>query len=271
MIFLILTAGVFLRSGAGRETADFNINLRAEQEYSIEKKQTVSLKTLPEIPVLSYHQVRDWKSSDSKAARVYIMPVGIFKEQMQMLADSGYQAILPEQLTAYPERGEQLPEKPVMLTFDDGTGSQYSNALPLLNKANYKAVFFIMTVTLNHNGYMSNNQIKTLAQQGHIIGCHTWDHHRVTEFKEQDWDKQILKPAVQLQNITGRPVKYFAYPYGIWSTAAIAKLKGYGFDAAFQLSLKKDTQNPLFTIRRIIVDSHWDAAHLQLEMKKNFH
>ena len=55
----------------------------------------------PQVPILCYHQIRDWRGSDSKGSKDYIIPVATFREEMQMLADSGYHTILPDQLYAY--------------------------------------------------------------------------------------------------------------------------------------------------------------------------
>jgi hypothetical protein len=64
-----------------------------------------------QVPILCYHQVREWKPRDSENARSYIMPVQVFKDQIKMLADSGYHSISPDQLYAYLTTGAPLPEK----------------------------------------------------------------------------------------------------------------------------------------------------------------
>ena len=112
-----------------------------------------------QVPILCYHQIREWRASDSKVARDYIVPPATFRQQIKMLADSGFHTILPDQLVNYLEKGTPLPEKPVMLTFDDTDLSQYTDALPEMNKAGFKGVFFIMTVSLNRPGYMSREQV----------------------------------------------------------------------------------------------------------------
>src|SRR5688572_12694433 len=211
-----------------------------------------------QVPILCYHQIREWRASDSKVARDYIVPPAVFKQQIKMLADSGYHSILPDQLVDYLKYGTPLPEKPVMLTFDDTDLSQYTDALPELDKAGFKGVFFIMTVSLNRPGYMSREQVKALSDQGHVIGSHTWDHQNVKKLKEEkEWETQIEKPNRQLQEITGKQVKYFAYPFGLWDPHSVGEIKKRGFTAAFQLSIKRDDQEPMFTIRRIIVPGQW--------------
>lgn len=207
----------------------------------------------PEVPILCYHQIRDWKPTDSKTAQAYIIPPASLAAQIKMLADSGYHTILPDQLYAYLNEGTSLPSKPVMLTFDDTDLDQYTVAKPLMDKYGYKGVFFVMTVSIGRPRYMTKEQIKDLSDHGHVIASHTWDHHNVKKYQGQDWVTQIEKPTKQLEEITGKKINYFAYPFGLWNHEAIPELKKRGMIAAFQLYAKRDETDPLYTIRRIIV------------------
>ncbi len=223
-----------------------------------------------QIPVLCYHQVREWNSSDSKSARTYIVPPGRFAAHLAMLQDSGYHSIGPDELSGYLLGKNTLPSRPVLLTFDDGTASQYTNALPELNKHGFKALFFIMTVTLGRPGYLSREQVKGLSEQGQFIGCHSWDHHNVKQYTTTDWALQLDKPTKVLEKVTGSRIKYFAYPYGAWNDEAIRHLKGKGYVSAFQLSGKQHPGEPLYTIRRIIADGHWSPGALNSAIKGSF-
>lgn len=241
----------------------------SEPEYNIEPglranvTDTSDKKNVPSYPiVLCYHQVRDW-NGDSKAARPYIVPVSKFSAQMKLLYENGYHTILPSQLVNFYLRGERLPDNSFLLTFDDGTVSQYTNAIPELEKYGFKATFFIMTVTVNRPGYMTSGEIKYLSDHGHVIGCHTWDHHNVTQYKDNDWEIQLKGPSKLLQKITGKSVEYFAYPYGAWNLSAIQHLKDQGYRAAFQLSGKQDTPASMYTIRRTIVDGNWNMKQFR--------
>ncbi|WP_127130144.1 polysaccharide deacetylase family protein [Pseudoflavitalea rhizosphaerae] len=224
----------------------------------------------PEVPVLCYHQVRNWKPTDSKSARDYIVPEAAFAAQMKMLADSGYHTILPDQLYEYLNTGKALPSKPVMLTFDDTDLNQYTFAKPVMDRYGFKGVFFVMTVSLGRPRYMSIEQVKSLSDAGHTIGSHTWDHHNVKKYQGDDWKVQIEKPSKQLEEITGKRIRYFAYPFGLWNPQAIPELKKRGMLAAFQLYAPRDQQDPLFTIRRIIVPGTWSGPALAARMKTSF-
>ncbi|WP_088843673.1 polysaccharide deacetylase family protein [Hymenobacter gelipurpurascens] len=224
----------------------------------------------PQVPILCYHQIRDWRPRDSKGAKDYIVPVEQFKAQIKMLADSGYHAILPDQLYAYLTTGAPLPSKPIMLTFDDTDLDQFTVAKPTLDKYGYKAVYFIMTVSLGRPNYMSKAQVKQLSDEGNIIGSHTWDHHNVKKYQGHDWVTQIEKPTKQLEEITGKKINYFAYPFGLWNPEAIPELKKRGMDAAFVLAEKRDQQDPLYTIRRIIASGYWSPRTLHNSIVQSF-
>lgn len=223
-----------------------------------------------QVPILCYHQIRDWKPSDSKVSKDYIIPIATFKAHMKMLADSGYHTILPDQLYDYLNYGTKLPSKPIMLTFDDTDLDQFTIAAPTMKQYGFKGVFFIMTVSLGRKNYMSKDQVKQLSDAGHVIGSHTWDHHNVKKYQGNDWMIQIDKPTKQLQEITGKPIKYFAYPFGLWNPQAIPELKKRGFIAAFQLAEKRDEKDPLFTIRRIIASGYWAPHTLHTSLVRSF-
>ncbi|MGI4871533.1 MAG: polysaccharide deacetylase family protein [Janthinobacterium lividum] len=224
----------------------------------------------PQIPILCYHQIRDWTARDSKGAKDYIIPIAQFKAQMKMLADSGYHSIQPDQLYAYLTTGAKLPTKPVMLTFDDTDLDQFTIARPTLQQYGYKGVYFVMTVSLGRPHYMTKDMVKQLSDEGNQIGSHTWDHHNVKKYQGKDWVTQIDKPTKTLEDITGKKIKYFAYPFGLWNTQAFPELKQRGFVAAFSLAEKRDQTDPLFTIRRIIASGYWTPRTLHNNMVQSF-
>jgi peptidoglycan/xylan/chitin deacetylase (PgdA/CDA1 family) len=256
------------------QTIEEEISAEPEKEESQQtggkKAGAAEILARPQVPILCYHQIRNWVSTDGKMGKDYIVPIAEFKSQMKMLADSGYQTILPDQLYNYLVYGAKLPKKPIMLTFDDTKLDQYTNALPELKKYGFKGVFFIMTVSLGKPNYMSKAQVKELSDAGHVIGSHTYDHQNVKKYQGEDWVTQIEKPTKTLKEITGKDVKYFAYPFGLWNKEAIPELKKRGFTSAFILAEKRDENDPLFTIRRIIASGYWNTRTLHNSIVKSF-
>ncbi|MDN3600541.1 polysaccharide deacetylase family protein [Mucilaginibacter myungsuensis] len=241
-----------------------------------------------QVPILCYHQIRDWKSTDSKGAKDYIVQVQAFKDHMKMLADSGYHTILPDQLHAYLTKGAALPSKPIMLTFDDTDLDQFTVANPTLKKYGFKAVYFVMTVSIGRPRYMTAANIKQLSDEGNVIASHTWDHHRVDKYSHNseliikglngkitkrptdDWVTQIDKPTKKLEEITGKKVKYFAYPFGIWKKPVLPEFNKKGFKLAFQLADKRDPDYPLLTVRRILDSGYWSTKTLSNAIRNSF-
>jgi peptidoglycan/xylan/chitin deacetylase (PgdA/CDA1 family) len=259
-------------SGAAATATDEANAQPAPDPASIEPGSITAAAVLarPQVPILCYHQIRDWRPRDSKNAKDYIVPVAQFKAQMKMLADSGYHTILPDQLYAYLTTGAKLPSKPIMLTFDDTDLDQFTIARPTLDQYGYKAVYFVMTVSLGRPNYMSKAQVKQLSDEGNIIGSHTWDHHNVKKYQGKDWETQIDKPTKTLEEITGKKINYFAYPFGLWNPQAFPELKKRGFVAAFVLAEKRDADDPLFTIRRIIASGYWSPRTLHNSIVQSF-
>ncbi|MBX3241836.1 MAG: polysaccharide deacetylase family protein [Chitinophagaceae bacterium] len=241
-------------------------------EPAMENTHTKDSVALPgiEVPVLCYHQIREWKGNESRLAKDVIVPPARFKAQMQILADSGYQTVLPDQLYDYLTKGTPLPPKPIMITFDDGVVDQYTIGAPELKKHGFKGVFFIMTISLGRSIYMSKEQVKGLAEEGHAIETHTWSHQNLKKYQPEDWDEQIVKSCKQLEDITGKPVRYLAYPFGVWTQEGIPELKKRDIKAAFQLSTKIDENEPLYTIRRMIVPGDWNPESMIRAMNKTF-
>ncbi|GAA3979395.1 polysaccharide deacetylase family protein [Mucilaginibacter dorajii] len=241
-----------------------------------------------QVPVVCYHQIRDWKPTDSKGAKDYIIPIAAFKEHIKMLADSGYHTILPDQLYNYLTKGTPLPSKPIMLTFDDTDLDQFTIANPTLKKYGFKGVYFVMTVSLGRPHYMTNEMVKTLSDEGNIIGSHTWDHHRVDKYTHNgvlkiigkngkitnkpvdDWVTQIDKPTKKLEEITGKKIEYFAYPFGVWKKPVLPEIQKRGFKIAFQLADKRDPDYPLMTVRRILDSGYWTTKTFSNSVRHSF-
>ena len=227
-----------------------------------------------QVPILCYHQIRNWKASDGKVGKDYIVEEQNFKDQVKMLADSGYHSILPDQLYAYLNTGAALPSKPIMFTFDDTDMDQFTVAAPTLKKYGFKAVYFIMTVSIGRKGkfvdYMTREQIKALSDAGNVIGSHTYDHKNFKKYTGKDWEEQLDKPTKKLEEITGKKMTEFAYPFGLWNAEGIPELKKRGFKMAFALSTKRDEKEPLFTIRRIIASGYWSPKTLSNSIKNSF-
>jgi peptidoglycan/xylan/chitin deacetylase (PgdA/CDA1 family) len=230
-----------------------------------------------QVPVLCYHHIRDISKGP------YTVTATIFKEQMKTLADSGYHSILPDQYYNYLVYGTPLPSKPFMITYDDTDDDQFTIGKTEMDKYGFKGVYFIMTISIGKPHYMSREQIKQLSDEGNVVASHTWRHDRVDKYLttphmdrdlkkivNNDWDLQLVDTRKKLEDIIGKEIRYFAYPFGVWTHAGIPEIQKRGFKMAFQLSEKRDEEYPLYTVRRIIVAPGWSGPGLLKVMRSAF-
>jgi peptidoglycan/xylan/chitin deacetylase (PgdA/CDA1 family) len=175
-----------------------------------------------------------------------------------------------------------------MLTFDDTDEDQFTIANPTLKKYGFKGVYFVMTVSIGRPHYMTADMVKKLSDEGNVIGSHTWDHHRVDKYSHNsvlkiigkngkvttrpvdDWVTQIDKPTKKLEEITGKKIDYFAYPFGVWKKPVLPEIKNRGFKMAFQLADKRDPDYPLMTVRRILDSGYWSTKTFGNSVRSSF-
>ncbi|MFN5649538.1 MAG: hypothetical protein ACK458_18650 [Sphingobacteriales bacterium] len=116
----------------GKDTVSAAPTSNPQPPTSKKEASAAEIMARPQVPILCYHRIRPFKPSDSKRAKAYIVTPEDFRAQMKLLADSGYKTILADQLMNYLQYGDPIPEKAVMLTFDDNVGDQMTVAEPIL-------------------------------------------------------------------------------------------------------------------------------------------
>lgn len=223
------------------------------------------------VPVLCWHQVREQRASDSSNSKYeLICPPANFVAQLDAIAAAGWNTISPREYHDHVATGAALPDKPVLLTFDDGSDNQATFALPEVLKRGMKATLFIMTVVIDQKTWVTSEHVKSLAAQGVTIGSHTWDHHTVDKLTTaKDWETQLNESRRTLQRLTGQDVTDFCYPGGRWVPAALPHLVEAGYTTAFQLrETPVSPDAPLLTLRRQIVVSGWSGKQIVTQLDK---
>lgn len=205
------------------------------------------------VPILLYHSVL----SDSARAGDYVVSPAVFRADMDYLRSHGYTAVFLSQLYAYETAGTPLPEKPVVITLDDGYLNNLTNVLPILRETDMKAVIsvvgeFVQRCTDNGDrtadyACLTWNDIRSLSDSGLVeIGSHTWGMHGISEGRrgctqmagESDGAYRLALTAdlsrlqMALRHNAGVTPTVFAYPYGFVSGGALPVLKSLGFTAA---------------------------------------
>ncbi len=214
------------------------------------------------VPVLCYHQIREPTGNDSAA---YVTSPEQLDAHLTAIADAGYTTVTAGQYADHVLRGTVLPPKPIVLTFDDASEGHYSEALPILQRHGMTATFFVMTVVLGNEGWMTRDQVAETSAAGIEIGSHSWDHQAVTKLTTAaDFRTQFRQPRTTLEEITGKPVTTFAYPFGITTPRVIGPLQKAGYTSAFQLAEPANARAPMFSIRRVAVGTIAPDALMRL-------
>ncbi|GAB4081709.1 polysaccharide deacetylase family protein [Modestobacter muralis] len=221
------------------------------------------------VPALCYHQLREFEPDDGAYTRTITTPPGVFRAQMQALCDGGRTPITAAALIEHLELGTPLPAKPVLLTFDDGSATHATVALPVLQELGFPGVF-PMTVVLGKEHWLSEDDLRRVDAAGMEIGAHTWDHQRLDRLPDDQSTTQLDEPRATLGAILGHPVDLMAYPYGAWAPATLPHVTSAGYRAAFQLSDPVEATQPLLTIRRIMPPPTWDGATFLAHLDSDF-
>jgi len=175
---------------------------------------------------------------------------------LRYLVGAGYQPITLRDLIYHLTLGSSLPEKPIILTFDDGYEDNYTNAYPLLKKYGFVGTFFIVTepVDKGRAGYMSWAQIEIMSTHGMEIGAHSYTH---PDLRGKSVDYIIWQAVGSKEAIEGRiqqPVRVFSYPSGRYDEQVVNVLHSADFWGAvtIETGTRQSSQQP-FELQRIRV------------------
>jgi peptidoglycan/xylan/chitin deacetylase (PgdA/CDA1 family) len=188
------------------------------------------------VPVLMYHEIAEASETGSSLA---VSPAA-FAAQLGYLRSAGFTAVTAGELSAR-LAGDvgKLPERPIVLTFDDGYGDFHSRAMPALDRYGCTATVFITTgwvqdadMRLSAAGRMLTwTQITEVAGAGVEIGAHTRRHPQLDQLPQQRAREELHASKQWLEGKLGLPVPGLAYPYG-YSSARVRELAreaGYGY------------------------------------------
>ncbi len=178
------------------------------------------------IPILMYHHVAD------ESGWLYVRK-DYFLSQMDYLAQKGYTTVTLPEVVESLQTGKPLPQKPIVLTFDDGYLDFYENAYSVLKSHNFKATVFIITQHLGGTGYLSWENLREMVSSGLIsVGDHTLSHLSLLPLTEEKLKDEIISAKNIIEENLGISVNLFAYPYGGVNGQAEKILKENGFLAA---------------------------------------
>jgi peptidoglycan/xylan/chitin deacetylase (PgdA/CDA1 family) len=182
------------------------------------------------VPVLMYHVINP-PPAGAPFPGLYV-PASEFAAQMQALKAAGWRAVTLDQLEAYWTRGVPLPPgKPIVLTFDNGYQSQYTNALPVLKQLGWPGNEMIQTdfINLTSQGGLTDSQIRGLLAAGWELDTQGMTHADLIAASASTLHDEVFTARQLLRQRYGVPVDWFAYPSGHYNATVVGALKAAGF------------------------------------------
>lgn len=249
----------------------------SEESYYLTAAKEDSKKQV-QLPVLMYHGLL----KDPSMQNDYVISPDLFESDLKYLKKKGYTAVTMTELIDFVEKGTPLPEKPVLLTFDDGYYNNYLYAYPLLQKYKTKAVLSIIGKQTdafsktddNHATYshVTWKQIQEMAASGLIeIQNHSYDSHETNGGRKGVMkcsgesgkayaaylEKDLMKLQKKIRDVTGTAPNTFTYPFGAVSGSSTNILKDLGFKASLGCTqgintIEKGDPDCLYQIKRYL-------------------
>jgi peptidoglycan/xylan/chitin deacetylase (PgdA/CDA1 family) len=181
------------------------------------------------VPILIYHVIAH-PPAGAPFPGLYVSPVEL-AAQVRALHESGYHAVTMDQLLAYWREGTPLPRgKPVVLSFDNGYQSQYTQALPILRRYGWVGVENLQLSGLPPSqGGISEAQVRGLIAAGWELDTQGYSHAELTTLSAAELHYQVTVAREALQHRYGVPVNWFCYPSGHYDAAVIAEVKAAGY------------------------------------------
>ncbi len=176
-------------------------------------------------PILLYHHILDGDTLNR-----YNVSTDMFNAQMQALQMWGYTSITISQLADVIRNGGELPEKPVLITFDDGDIDVYQNAYPIMERYGMVGTFYIVANRIGSDQFVNADQIKQMHASGWEIGSHGYS-HRDMSADHDAIEAEGYKAKKLLEEKLGIPINSFAYPYGGWDATVAGYTAGYGYSS----------------------------------------
>lgn len=182
------------------------------------------------VPILMYHHIRIYNDPADKIGTNLSVPPENFKSQIDYLKNNGYTTITFADLLGFPAK--KLPDKPVILTFDDGYSDAYNNVYPALKQNGQVGVFYIISGFLGRTEFLTTDQVKQMSDGGMEIGSHTIDHPDLTTLNPTKLNSELINSKNSLEGIIGKPVISFCYPSGKNNNSVDAAVKNAGYASA---------------------------------------
>jgi peptidoglycan/xylan/chitin deacetylase (PgdA/CDA1 family) len=231
------------------------------------------------VPILMYHSISE---QATPAYEPFTVSPDMFAEHIAYLRQHDYTVMTMTQLAQarYLDEGS-LPERPVVLTFDDGLADFYHSAFPVLKRYNISATLYIVTAYVNGTSQwlrskgeemrpmLSWEQIREISAQGIECGGHSHTHRQLDILSSASARDEIVRNKEELEQHLQHEISAFSYPYGYYTSAIQRMVRDAGYTSActVQYEVSAPSDNP-FAMTRLNIDRSIDTNALEALLHK---
>jgi peptidoglycan/xylan/chitin deacetylase (PgdA/CDA1 family) len=189
----------------------------------------------------------------------YVIPAATFRRQLEQLRGLRLRGVsVGEALAATAD-----PQPRVAVTFDDGSETDLLVAAPLLREFGFTATFYVVAGFVGRCGYLSESQLRELADAGLEVGCHSMSHAFLTDLDAAGLRVEVAEAKERLEQMLGRPVEHFSCPGGRWSPRVARAARDAGFRSVATSRIGKNAAHTdPFNLARVAVQRGTSAASL---------
>ena len=219
------------------------------------------------VPILMYHHVQDAPPGSNALRRDLSVSPQNFEAQLRYLQQEGYQTVSLYDLVLHLTVGKPLPERPIILTFDDGYADAYSQAFPLLKHYGFTGTFFLTSAPIDagNPAFLSWDNVREMNEAGMDMEVHSYDHSDLRSRGYQFLVYQTLGPKEAIEERTGSRCRFFAYPSGRYDDHVIDVLRSAHYWGAVAIEQgATHSSDGLFHLRRVRIpgnDALSDFVH----------
>jgi peptidoglycan/xylan/chitin deacetylase (PgdA/CDA1 family) len=236
----------------------------APHDLSASKRRSGSVMTMSRaVPILLYHRIA---VATSSAMRRFSVGPTAFDAQLRYLKTNGFAGLTVSDFVNFSQhRPDMLPEKPIVLTFDDAFADFYTEAAPLLSVYGFPATLYVVAGQLNGTSswlsgddsrlpLLDDSQLIELQQMGIEIGAHGMTHRALDGLDNTALRNEIEQSKDRLEQCLNAPVESFAYPFGFCSDRVRRQVMAAGYSSACAVRYETSStiDNPFDLARHIV-------------------
>jgi peptidoglycan/xylan/chitin deacetylase (PgdA/CDA1 family) len=217
------------------------------------------------VPILMYHYVSTPPEGSNAIRQDLSVPPHRFEEHLFYLHEAGYTSISLDDLCQSLQTGQALPEKPIVITFDDGYRDIYTQAFPLLRKYGFTATVFLITDVIDqrHPEYLTWDQVTEMDTAGMRMEAHSRTHPDLRGRSTEYLIGQLAGAKEAIEAHTQRPVRFFCYPAGKYDEQVIQVLRSAHYWGAVTTNFGAEHHaERMFEMPRIRVRGHHSVVDL---------